>query len=537
MLAVATAVATVLCYLRATRMMATVAIRTATQSILCPICRAVNRPDARFCQQCGNDVLLDDTYRITRVIKEGGMGVVYQAVDEDGAFYAIKEMHDRFTDAKDREEGIKRFLDEAQLLRKIKGHPGIPHVYRSFIDEGRYYLSMEFIFGEDLEDILEREKRFSEPQTLKWADQLCDVLDHLHANGLIYRDMKPSNVMITRDGDVKVVDFGIAKLLVPGQRGTMIGTPGYSPPEQYQGITTVQSDIYALAATLHHLLTGRDPRNEPPFSFPPVRSLRPEVSRDTEAAIQRALEMEVDKRFKTVSEFRRALPIPTGERRPTRPFDVLPDERPVERVPARQRQQPRQYRQTWPAPQPAPAAPARQGQAQPPQRQAQPPRQRQAQPRRRRSSPARAIQRAVAVVLLAIGLYYGAIMYGPQIVGLIEQYLPALTQPAPEGQIIPEEQVPVEQAPVEQAPQPEVAPVATFFTTTVNVDVLAGASEDVVQQAFERAYLEAAQRQFPNAQLDPARPPGIDGVPEQLPATDGLIRYRATMNGYILVPR
>jgi hypothetical protein len=135
-------------------------------------------------------------------------------------------------------------------------------------------------------------------------------------------------------------------------------------------------------------------------------------------------------------------------------------------------------------------------------------------------------------------LYYGAIMYGPQIGALINEWLPALTQPAPAEQVSPPfEQPAPETAPEQQAPQPEAAPVAMFFTTTVNVDLLAGASEDVVQQAFERAYLEAAQRQFPNAQLDPARPPGIDGVPEQLPATDGLIRYRATMNGYILVPR
>lgn len=513
--------------------MMAVAIRTVTQSILCPICRAVNRPDARFCQQCGNDVLLDDTYRITKVIKEGGMGVVYQAVDEDGAFYAIKEMHDRFTDAKDREEGIKRFLDEAQLLRKLKGHPGIPHVYRSFIDEGRYYLSMEFIFGEDLEDILEREQRFSEPQVLKWADQLCDVLEHLHANGLIYRDMKPSNVMITREGDVKVVDFGIAKLLVPGQRGTMIGTPGYSPPEQYQGITTVQSDIYALAATLHHLLTGRDPRNEPPFSFPPVRALRPEVSRETEAAIQRALEMEVEKRFKSVAEFRRALPIPTGERRPTRPFDVLPDARSTERVPAPTRQQPRQYRQTWPAapPQPTPAAP--------PPRPAQPPRARRTATPQRRSGPARAIQRAVAIVLLAVGLYYGAITYGPQIVALIEHYLPALIQSAPGGQQLPAEQVPapIEQpVPEQQAPQSDVVPAPMPFTTIVEVEVTANASQEAIDQAFQAAYLQKAQQLHPGATLDPDRAPGIVGPTEELPAAEGFARYRATMNGYILAP-
>ncbi|WP_276522231.1 serine/threonine-protein kinase [Kallotenue papyrolyticum] len=408
------------------------------QAILCPLCRAANRPYARFCQQCGKDVLLDDTYRITQVIKEGGMGIVYQAVDADGAFYAIKEMHDRFTDAREREEGIQRFLEEAQLLRQLRGHPGIPQIYRSFIDEGRYYLAMEFVWGEDLEELLKRHGAFPEAQVLIWADELCDVLEHLHANGLIYRDMKPSNVMITHEGHVKVVDFGIAKLLQPGQRGTMIGTPGYSPPEQYQGITTVQSDIYALAATLHHLLTGRDPRNEPPFSFPPVRMLRPAISPQTEAALQRALALEVEKRFGSVAEFRRALPIPSGEQRPMPPVDVRPPAQPVPTQtfdpppnarPAAPRAKAapkpragRQYRQAWPVPPPQPL-PTRAQQRRPAPA-----------PRPRRTHrPARALRRIVAVVLLALGLYYGFQIYGTQIVSLIEQYLPALNQPLPDG--------------------------------------------------------------------------------------------------------
>lgn len=403
------------------------------QAILCPLCRAANRPYARFCQQCGKDVLLDDTYRITRVIKEGGMGIVYQAVDADGAFYAIKEMHDRFTDAREREAGIQRFLEEAQLLRQLRGHPGIPQIYRSFIDEGRYYLAMEFVWGEDLEELLKRHGAFPEAQVLIWADELCDVLEHLHANGLIYRDMKPSNVMITHEGHVKVVDFGIAKLLQPGQRGTMIGTPGYSPPEQYQGITTVQSDIYALAATLHHLLTGRDPRNEPPFSFPPVRTLRPAISPQTEAALQRALALEVEKRFGSVAEFRRALPRPDGEPRattlvevrppaqpvPTHTFDPPPSTRPATpRAKAAPKARPgRQYRQAWPVPPPQPLPTRAQQRSRP----------------RRTHRPARALRRIVAVVLLALGLYYGFQVYGAQIVSLIEQYLPALNQPLPDG--------------------------------------------------------------------------------------------------------
>ncbi len=399
-------------------MFANVERRSVAEKILCPICRSANRPDARFCQQCGNDVLLDGIYRITRVIKEGGMGVLYQAVDEDGEVYAVKEMHDRFTNAEDRQEGIEHFIDEAKLLRTLRGHPNIPRVYRSFIDEGRYYLSMEFIFGEDLEDILKRQKRFPEPQVLQWADRLCDVLEFMHAHGLIYRDMKPSNVMITQDGNIKVVDFGIAKLLQPGQRGTILGTPGYAPPEQYQGLTTPQSDVYALAATLHHLLTGRDPRDEPPFSFPPARQLRPDISVQTSQALERALQMEVGDRFPTVSAFRAALPIPTGEQRPTRLFDPQPraeQSRRAQPIPA-PRPQPTPPRQR-PAPVRPHPAQARQPAAQP-----------QTQPRRRRGGLGRAVRRLVATAAIATGLYFGALEYAPETVAAVQDYVTTTVQ-------------------------------------------------------------------------------------------------------------
>jgi serine/threonine protein kinase len=383
----------------------TVTTRHIVDHILCPLCRAPNRPDARFCQQCGKDVLLDDVYRITRVLKEGGMGVVYQAVDSDGALYAIKELHDRFTDQHEREEGIRRFLDEAKVLRALRGHPAIPRVYRSFLDEGRYYLSMEFIFGVDLEDLLRRHGRFPETQVLQWADQLCDVLEHLHANGLIYRDMKPSNIMITYDGNVKVIDFGIAQLLQPDRRGTTIGTPGYAPPEQYQGITTPQSDVYALAATLHHLMTGRDPRPEPPFAFPPARSLNPQVSLSTSRALEKALQMEPADRYPTVAAFRRALPVPTGNRYPTRPFDRMSQ---PQRQPRRQAAIP-PFQSQPPAsvqPQRQPRSQVRQGTA--------------PWQRTRRQ---RAIRRIIATSLLAAGLVFGASQWGPTITTLVQSYI------------------------------------------------------------------------------------------------------------------
>ncbi|HEY1016291.1 MAG TPA: serine/threonine-protein kinase, partial [Herpetosiphonaceae bacterium] len=278
---------------------------------LCPICHTSNGGDARFCQKCGNNIWLNDRYRIVRAIKEGGMGAVYEAIDETGKRYALKALIDRFVDPAERKDAIERFQEEASILRELK-HPQIPRVYKDFIHGGRYYLAMDFVEGDDLEDLLTRQPqgRFDEPTVLRWADQIADVLDYLHERRLIYRDMKPSNIMIERaGGNVKVVDFGIAKLFQPNERGTLIGTPGYSPPEQYQGQATPQSDVFALGATLHHLLTGRDPRDEAPFSFPPVRQLAPNVSVATERAIAKALEMETSKRFPSASSFRAALPL------------------------------------------------------------------------------------------------------------------------------------------------------------------------------------------------------------------------------------
>jgi serine/threonine-protein kinase len=468
-------------------------------------------------------VLLDKTYRITRVIKEGGMGVVYQAIDEDNAVYAIKEMHDRFTNPQERSEGITRFLEEALLLRKLKGHPGVPHVYRSFIDEGRYYLSMEFIFGEDLEDILKRQQRFSEHQALIWADELCDILEFLHQNGLIYRDMKPSNVMITKDGHVKVVDFGIAKLLQPGHRGTMIGTPGYAPPEQYQGLASEQSDVYALAATLHHLVTGRDPREEPPFSFPPAHTVQPDISLATSQALERALQLELSDRFKTVSEFRRALPIPTGDRQRTRAFDSAPS--------------PKQQRK--PEPLPAPSRPRAVQPATPPARSrpvpvAPPPQiptKQPAPPPRRRGGFGRAVRRLTFLGLAAGGLYYAGLMYRPELVAPIQEYVTALVREyAPEY-------LPGDSGGTTTDPAPSANPATGAATVslefTVEAEVVEGASAEAIRQALLDAYLKQAQQQYPEAKFIPGRLPSTLGAPTEEPAASGYKRVTATMVGQV----
>ncbi len=281
------------------------------QQILCPKCHTPNLPRAQFCTHCGHHILLHNgglRYAITRVIKAGGQGTVFEAIGEDGITYAIKQMLDQFTNPHERNEAVKRFKAEADILKSLR-HPCIPNIYDIFENQGYHYLVMEFVHGSDLEDIIRREGYISEERALRWAGQICGVLEYLHRQPqpIIFRDLKPSNIMIEVDGSVKLIDFGIAKVFQPLRVGTQIGTPGYAPPEQYQGITTPQSDIFALGATLHHILTGRDPRHELPFSFPPVNALRPNVSQRTSDAIQKALQMKPEDRYPSVAEFRQAL--------------------------------------------------------------------------------------------------------------------------------------------------------------------------------------------------------------------------------------
>ena len=255
---------------------------------------------------------LDGRYRIGKVIGVGGMGRVYLANDTRLANrpVAVKEM--MVGEGLHEQKAVEDFAREARVLAPLS-HPGIPNLIDYFAERGRHYLVMEYIAGGDLQGWLDKRgagARVPEQQVMRWAREILDVLRFLHSQNppIVYRDLKPGNIMIDQNGRAMIIDFGIARFLPPGGRGTQIGSVGYAPPEQYLGKLEPRSDLYSLGATMHHLLTGRDPQLEPPFSFPPVRELAPEVSVDLERVVMWSLERDAEKRPRSAAAMLEALP-------------------------------------------------------------------------------------------------------------------------------------------------------------------------------------------------------------------------------------
>jgi outer membrane protein assembly factor BamB/tRNA A-37 threonylcarbamoyl transferase component Bud32 len=293
-------------------------------------------------QQLTSGATLVNRYSIQDVIGVGGMGSVYRARDlhfpNVVKLVAVKEMINMAPDPLVRQTIVQNFEREANLLATLN-HSAIPRIYDYFSHDDRSYLVLEYVLGKDLEAVISDANGFlPEDQVISWAIQLCDVLSYLHAqkpDAIVFRDMKPSNVMINHNGDVVLVDFGIAKTFQTGQKGTMIGTEGYSPPEQYRGEATPLADIYSLGAALHHAITRRDPRLEPPFSFAerPIRRINPNASVEFEAVVNTALQYNPGERFPsavamkealmnvarktgTLSKITMALPVSTGGIKP-----------------------------------------------------------------------------------------------------------------------------------------------------------------------------------------------------------------------------
>jgi len=259
---------------------------------------------------------LGKRYQITQVVGLGGMSTVYAARDMRFAntykAVAVKEMADTSKNAQDRVILLQTFEREANLLAGLS-HPAIPKVYDYFAQGGQVYLVLEFIKGNDLETVLNANDQFIPQElVLSYALQIVEVLSYLHNHKptpIVFRDLKPSNVMLTDDDRIVLIDFGIAKAFQAKTKGTMIGTEGYCPPEQYRGMSEPRGDLYSLGAMMHHMLTRSDPRLEAPFTFNerPPSKLNPTVSKQLETVILRAVSYLPEDRYASAEEMRDAL--------------------------------------------------------------------------------------------------------------------------------------------------------------------------------------------------------------------------------------
>ena len=258
--------------------------------------------------------VLQGRYRILRPLGSGGFATVYLAEDGrlGGRQVAVKEFNPGNVAPADRAWATTAFEQEAMVLARLN-HPNIASVTDFFQEGGLAYLVMEYVPGETLQEAWQRAPggRFPEAQVVAWVGQITAVLDYLHNQSppIIFRDLKPSNVIVQPDGTLKLVDFGIARYFKPGQaRDTQaLGTPGYAAPEQYgQGQADARTDVYALGAMAHQLLTGHDPA-QTPFNFPPLRGLAPHVSISAEAAVSQALDTARLRRPASAGDFYRLM--------------------------------------------------------------------------------------------------------------------------------------------------------------------------------------------------------------------------------------
>ena len=238
------------------------------------------------------------------------MGTVFQAEDLrlPGHLCAIKAFSPENLPQSDRAWALTYFRQEAQMLATLN-HQGLARVSNFFNEGEMWFLVMDWVDGQTLGDRLRTAGGNLSPQeSVAIIDQLCDVLEYLHNQQppVIFRDLKPSNIMITQDGQVKLIDFGTARFFKPEQtRDTVnLGTPGYAAPEQYGGIgqSDARADIYSLGVVFHEILTGHNPTITP-FRLPPLTSLNPIAGSYLESIIQQATSMEVVDRFQTIADF------------------------------------------------------------------------------------------------------------------------------------------------------------------------------------------------------------------------------------------
>ena len=255
--------------------------------------------------------LIANRYRVVKYLGGGGMKHVYLVHDLNLASRpcALAEIVDNFPTPTARAQAVVAFQREAQLLATLSNEH-IPHVYDALSENNVHFLVMEYIEGVTLEEMIaDSGGKLGEVSVIDIGDPGSGGtrLSSRLRPSVIYRDLKPSNVMITPSGRVKLVDFGIARHFQPLKTATMVGTQGYAPPEQYKGKVEPRSDLYALGATIHHALSGRDPTTEPPFSFPPLQQVCPGCNPALANLVNDALAYKTESRVQSASEFRNRL--------------------------------------------------------------------------------------------------------------------------------------------------------------------------------------------------------------------------------------
>ena len=254
--------------------------------------------------------LVDGKYKILRVVGKGGMSVVYQAVNEKAnKIWAIKEV---------RKDGVQNFevvkqnlIVETELLKRFS-HPNLPSIIDVIDTDDSFLIVMDYIEGNSLSKAIETSGAQSQEDVIEWSKQLCDVLGYLHSRKppIIYRDMKPANVMLKPDGNISLIDFGTAREFKSSsvEDTTCLGTQGYAAPEQYggHGQTDARTDIYCLGATMYHLITGHNP-SMPPYEMYPIRQWNPMLSSGLEEIIIKCTQRNPNDRYQSCAELLYAL--------------------------------------------------------------------------------------------------------------------------------------------------------------------------------------------------------------------------------------
>ncbi len=254
--------------------------------------------------------LVDGKYKILNKVGQGGMSVVYLAMNEKAnKQWAVKEVRkDGVLDFESVKQGL---VAETDILKKLS-HPNLPSIIDVIDTEDSFIIIMDYIQGNSLNKALEEYGAQAQDLVIDWAKQLCDVLGYLHSRtpSIIYRDMKPANIMLKPDGNITLIDFGTAREYKEKNLAdtTCLGTVGYAAPEQFGGMgqTDARTDIYCLGATLYHLVTGMNPC-EPPYEIRPIREINPTLSSGLERIILKCTQRNPEDRYQSCAELMYAL--------------------------------------------------------------------------------------------------------------------------------------------------------------------------------------------------------------------------------------